>query len=148
EAVTGLPQDEGAGGDVLRAGRQPGQLARQPRVRIRGPRRRARRGAVQLLAGRDVDSVRRPERIRTYQNPVSHPSLNEITGPVHGGFNTVRPWFLARRREFRDVSLRYAEERRSHGVPVKELPPGIALPEVLVPSRQVVAPMAAWAPFS
>lgn len=60
-----------------------------------------------------------------------HASLNGITGPMHGGFSSVRPWFLARLREFRDKSLRYAEERPSHGLPVKDLPPGIALPEVL-----------------
>jgi hypothetical protein len=30
-----------------------------------------------------------------------------------------------------DKSLRYAEERPSHGLPVKDIPLGIALPEVL-----------------
>ena len=63
EAVTGLPQGEGAGRDVLRAGRQSEQFARQPHDRLRGPWRRARRCTVQVLASRDVDPVRRPDRI-------------------------------------------------------------------------------------
>jgi hypothetical protein len=33
--------------------------------------------------------------------------------------------------EFRDKSLRYAAKRPSHGLPVKDLRLGIALPEVL-----------------
>jgi len=39
--------------------------------------------------------------------------------------------FDPRLREFRDKSLRYAEERPLHGLPVKDLSLGIALPEVL-----------------
>ena len=65
EAVTGLPQGEGAGRDVFRAAATTrNNSARQPHDRLRGPWRRARRRTVQVLASRDVDPVRRHERIR------------------------------------------------------------------------------------
>ncbi len=73
EAVTGLPQGEGAGRDVFRAGRQPEQFARQPHNRLRGPWRRARRRTVQVLASRDVDPLRRPDRISNYLIPIMNP---------------------------------------------------------------------------
>ena len=58
-------EGEGAGRDVFRAGRQPEQFARQPHDRLRGPWRRARRRTVQVLASRDLEPVRRPDRIST-----------------------------------------------------------------------------------
>lgn len=42
----------------------------------------------------------------------------------------IRPWFIARLREFRDECLRVAEERRSQGLPVTPLPDGVTLPEL------------------
>ena len=122
ERAASEAEGEGAGRDVFRAGRQPEQFARQPHDRLRGPWRRARRRTVQVLASRDVDPVRRPDRISTDLIPIMNPPLNGTSGPMHGGFSF---------REFRDKSLRYAEECPSHGLPVKDLPPGIALPEVL-----------------
>jgi RNA polymerase sigma factor (sigma-70 family) len=75
ERAASEAEGEGAGRDVFRAGRQPEQFARQPHDRLRGPWRRARRRTVQVLASRDVDPVRRPDRISTdlIQNPQAAP---------------------------------------------------------------------------
>src|ERR1700679_2714534 len=76
ERAASEAEGEGTGRDVFRAGRQPEQFARQPHDRLRGPWRRARRRTVQVLASRDVDPVRRPDRISTYsvQPPSALPS--------------------------------------------------------------------------
>ncbi len=73
ERAASEAEGEGAGRDVFRARRQPERFARQPHDRLRGPWRRAwrrtRRRTVQVLANRDVDPVRRPDRISNYLIP-------------------------------------------------------------------------------